>query len=83
MAHIYELQSLFYIDYASYLENVGGYSNSIGVESLRFFLNSTKERISDTHINLAMKNFISSKSYRLGRIDYPSDCALRHWETHG
>jgi hypothetical protein len=83
MAHIYELQSLFYIDYASYLENVGGYSNSIGVESLRFFLNSTKERISDTHINLAMKNFISSKNYRLGRIDYPSDCALRHWETHG
>jgi hypothetical protein len=81
MAHIYELQSLFYIDYATYLENIGGYSNSIGVESLSYFLINTQERISDRNLILAMRNFISSKNYRLERIHYPNDCRLRHWEA--
>ncbi len=81
MAHIYDLQSIFYFNYAGYLENVGGYTNSIGVESLSYFLNNTKERISDRHLIVAMRNFINTDKYRLERIDYPSDCNLRHWDT--
>ena len=82
MAHIYELKSLFYSNYDKYLENVGGYSNSIGVESLKYFLNHTKERISDRHLILAMRNFINNKNYKLERIDFPNDCSLRYWEAN-
>jgi hypothetical protein len=82
MTHFYQLQSLFYLNYEDYLVDVGGYTKSVGVESLKYFLNNQRRRIPDLDFVSAIRSFLGGSKFQLDRNDFSEHCKLRYWQQY-
>jgi hypothetical protein len=66
MHNLYPIKSLLFYDYELYLEEIGGYSNSMSLAAYNLYIKS-KNRIPESEIEATFSRFLKSGDQRLGR----------------
>jgi hypothetical protein len=66
MHNLYPIKSLLFYDYELYLEEIGGYSNSMSSAAYKLYITS-ENRIPEAEIESAFDHFLKSGDQRLGR----------------
>jgi hypothetical protein len=72
MAHVYPLRSIIFRDYDRFIAQVGGYSQAIGLDAVKFWLDNPEERIPSKELDLALRNFIKSKDFQFSKNHFTS-----------
>ena len=65
MAHLHNPKSWIYLNYEKYLEDVGGYSNSMKTNSYKEFMRDSPNRRSIQEIQSSIRRFLESDDYHL------------------
>jgi hypothetical protein len=76
--HILSLKSWIYLDYGTYLKDLGGWEKSMSKSVYRYFL-SGKNQISKSDQQYALRQFITSYESRLERRHFPSNSAVNEY----
>ena len=73
MAHLRDPQSWIYFSYDEFLNDVGGYKESVSPKVFGVFLENSKNRRSVSDLSLAIVNFLKSDDHRLRNEHFRND----------